>query len=194
MKTYNLFISHSWSYSSQYDRLVNLLNKRSYFSFKNYSVPPDNPIHRAGTNAQLRQAIRNHMRPCHVVLILAGVYATYSKWIDREIDLALHGFANAKPIIAIRPWGNERVSVPVSVAADRIVGWNTRERGRGNPGSGMTAGSEQDRLLEIYRLPRGTRRPCEPETGQREPPVRESAYSFGGIPWYTSTIWAWRCP
>ena len=103
MKTYNLFISHSWRYSDQYDRLVNLLNQRRYFSFRNYSVPPDDPIQGAGGDAQLRRAIRNHMVPCHVVLILAGVYATYSKWIDIEIDLAKEGFTNPKPIIAIRP-------------------------------------------------------------------------------------------
>lgn len=125
MKTYNLFISHSWGYSDQYDRLVNLLRERGYFAFRNYSVPPDDPIHSAGTDAQLRQAIRNQMTPCHVVLILAGVYATYSKWINIEIDLALAGFTYAKPIVAIRPRGSERISEPVQQAADRIVGWNT---------------------------------------------------------------------
>lgn len=105
MKTYNLFISHSWSYSDSYDRLVSLLRERGYFAFRNYSVPPDDPIHGAGTDAQLRRAIRNQMTPCHVVLILAGVYATYSKWMSIEIDLALEGFTNAKPIVAIRPRG-----------------------------------------------------------------------------------------
>ena len=125
MKTYNLFISHSWRYSNQYDRLVNLLNQRRYFSFRDYSVPPDDPIHGAGSDAQLRRAIRNHMAPCHVVLILAGVYATYSKWIDIEIDLAKKGFTNPKPVIAIRPRGNERISERVRRAADKIVGWNT---------------------------------------------------------------------
>lgn len=125
MKTYNLFISHSWNYSDAYNRLVNLLNKRSYFAFKNYSVPLDDPIQTAGTDAQLRQAIRNQMTPCHVVLILAGVYATYSKWINIEIDLAEERFIHRKPIIAIRPWGSERISERVRLAADRIVGWNT---------------------------------------------------------------------
>ena len=125
MKTYNLFISHSWSYSRQYDRLVNLLRERGYFAFRDYSVPPDDPIHGAGTDAQLRQAIRNQMTPCHVVLILAGVYATHSKWINTEIDLAEKGFAHAKPIIAIRPRGSQRISERVRLAADRIVGWNT---------------------------------------------------------------------
>ena len=38
MKTYNLFISHSWSYSDQYDRLIRLLRERAHFSFRDYSV------------------------------------------------------------------------------------------------------------------------------------------------------------
>ena len=125
MKTYNLFISHSWRYSDQYDRLVNLLRERGYFAFRNYSVPPDDPIHGAGNDAQLRRAIRNHMAPCHVVLILAGVYASYSKWINIEIELAEMNFSDPKPIIAIAPWGSERISKPVRAAADRIVRWNT---------------------------------------------------------------------
>ena len=125
MKTYNLFISHSWNYTDAYDRLTNLLSERSYFAFRDYSVPRGDSIHGAGTDAQLRQAIRNQMTPCHAILILAGVYATYSKWINIEIDLALAGFTYSKPIVAIRPWGSERISEPVQQAADRIVGWNT---------------------------------------------------------------------
>jgi hypothetical protein len=125
MKTYNLFISHSWGYSDAYSRLISLLRNRNYFAFKDYSVPQDDPIHNAGTDAQLRAAIRNQMSPCHVVLIPAGVYATYSKWINIEIDLATRGFTNPKPILAIRPWASERTSVPVQAAADEIVGWNT---------------------------------------------------------------------
>ena len=125
MKAYNLFISHSWNYSDAYDRLVVLLSERGYFAFNNYSVPPDDPIHGAGTDAQLRQAIRNQMMSCHVVLILAGVYATYSKWINAEMDLAEDGFMHAKPIIAIRPWGSQRISERVRLTADRVVGWNT---------------------------------------------------------------------
>ena len=93
MKTYRLFISHSWSYSDNYDRLVNLLRKRKYFDFIDYSVPKNNPVHDAGTDEELRQAIKNKMQLCHVILILAGVYSTYSKWINEEIDLAKDGFS-----------------------------------------------------------------------------------------------------
>ena len=125
MKTYNLFISHSWTYGNQYDRLLELLRGRPYFRFRNYSVPRYSPIPGAHTDAALRQAIRNQMASCHVILILAGVYATYSKWINVELSLALTGFENRKPIIAVAPWGNRRVSKMVAAWADRVVGWNT---------------------------------------------------------------------
>ena len=122
---YNLFISHSWSYSDIYDQLIALLDNKAYFSYRNYSVPKDDPIHSAPNSAALSQAIRNQMGPCHVVVILAGVFATYSSWINKEVDIALNGFASPKPILAIRPWGNLNVSTVVSNAADEMVGWNT---------------------------------------------------------------------
>lgn len=125
MRTHNLFISHSWSYSENYERLVALLKKRSYFRFKDYSVPHNDPIHNAPTDHALRSAIRNQMQPCGVVLVLAGVYATYSKWIDIEIDLAESGFQNPKPIIAVEPWGSQKTSRRVKDAADEVVRWNT---------------------------------------------------------------------
>ena len=62
------------------------------------------------------------MQPASCILILAGVYATYSKWINIEIELAQE---MGKRIIAIEPWGSERTSVVVKNAADKIVGWNT---------------------------------------------------------------------
>lgn len=125
MKTYNLFISHSWAYKDSYDRLISLLENRSYFSFQDYSVPKDDPIHTNGTDRQLTQAIYNKMRPCSVILIMAGVYATYSKWINKEIKIAKDGFTTSKPILAIEPWGSDKTSVTVKKNADQIVKWNT---------------------------------------------------------------------
>ena len=125
MKRYNLFISHSWQYGDQYNRLWNLLQARRYFAFSDYSVARSDPIHGAANDAQLRRGIRNQMSPCHVVLILAGVYSSYSKWINIEIELAREGFRIPKPIIGIRPRGNMLISRKVREAADEIVHWNT---------------------------------------------------------------------
>lgn len=124
-KVYNIFFSHSWSYGDQYDRLKDLLIARGYFTFKDYSVPKDDPIHNAPNSPALYTAIKNHITPCHIVIIMAGVYATYSSWIQKEIKIAKHEFSSPKPIIAIRPRGNERISTVVQDAADEIVGWNT---------------------------------------------------------------------
>lgn len=85
---YNLFISHSWNYSNTYDNLVRLLNNKPYFSYKNYSVPKNDPIHNASNDYQLKNAIRQQMRHASCILILAGVYSSYSKWINIEIELA----------------------------------------------------------------------------------------------------------
>ena len=120
---YNLFISHSWSYGDQYDRLVDLLDSHPYFYYRNYSVPKNDPIHNANNDKQLREAIKNQMAHASCVLVLAGVYSTYSKWINIEIDLAKNGFLFSKPIIAVEPWGAERTSAIVKDNADRIVKW-----------------------------------------------------------------------
>lgn len=125
MRTYNLFISHSWSYSNNYQSLVDLLDARPYFSFSDYSVPKNDPIHTNGTDQQLYNAIKNKISPSSVVLILAGVYANYSKWIDKEIYIAQNEFAIPKPIIAIEYWGSQRTSAKVKEVADKTVKWNT---------------------------------------------------------------------
>ena len=125
MKTHNLFISHSWSYSDSYDRLENLLRSRKYFRFRNYSAPKDNPIHTGGTDRELYRVICNKIRLCHVVLVQAGVYATYSKWINKEIDIAKKEFITPTPIIAVRPLGSRRISAVVEKHANLVVSWNT---------------------------------------------------------------------
>lgn len=120
--TYNLFISHSWTYSDAYNRLVSILNKAPNFTYKNYSVPKDDPIHNASNDSQLRAAIRNQMQHASCVLIMTGMYASYSKWIQIEIELAQE---MGKKIIAVEPWGAERTSAVVKKAANVKAGWNT---------------------------------------------------------------------
>lgn len=119
---YNLFISHSWAHSDNYDGLVNLLDSNPYFNYKNYSVPKDDPIHDAEDDYQLKEAIRNQMQHASCVLILAGVYSTYSKWINIEIELAKE---LDKKIIAVELYAAERTSSVVKNAADVIVKWST---------------------------------------------------------------------
>ena len=127
MKVYNLFISHSWNYSDRYEGLLNLLEQCDVFFYKDYSVPRDAPIHNTGSDIELLAAIREQMEPCDVVLVLAGVDASYSRWIQIEVNLAYSGFRPSfKPVIAVEPRGSERTSEFVKEKADEVVKWNTK--------------------------------------------------------------------
>lgn len=122
LKNYRLFISHSWTYTDAYEKLTGLLTKYPLFKWRDYSVPKYDPIHNAPNTRLLEIAIEQQMRPVNCVLILAGVYSSYSKWIQREIQIANR---LGKPIIAIEPFDSERTSVIVKENADAIVRWNS---------------------------------------------------------------------
>lgn len=124
MRHYNIFISHSWAYGDAYKKLTKMLDADPRFNYKNYSVPKDDPIHKAPNAATLSKAIQDQMRFCDVIIILAGVYSTYSKWINEEISIA-QSFTNPKPILAIEPWASEKTSSVVKSSANKIVKWNT---------------------------------------------------------------------
>ncbi len=124
MRHYNIFISHSWAYGDAYEKLLKMLNADPRFNFKNYSVPKNDPIHNAPSSIALSRAIQDQMRFCDVIIILAGVYSSYSEWINKEIALA-KGFTNPKPILAIEPWASEKTSLVVKDNANKIVKWST---------------------------------------------------------------------
>lgn len=121
-RTYKVFISHSWDYSDQIERLEQFLNSADDFEWHDYSVWETDPLD-APTDPELKQALRKQIKPASVVLILSGMYASHSKWINEEIRIANQ---MDKPIIGIQPWGNERVPKAVKQNADEIVGWNTK--------------------------------------------------------------------
>ena len=125
MNTKSLFISHSWRYNDEYKRLTDLLINRGYFSFKDYSVPKDDPIRILGKTAyerKLREGIINQMRFFDVVILIAGKYVTYSDSIQMELQIARE---MGKPILAIRPYGANQTTSLAEVYADRIVNWNS---------------------------------------------------------------------
>jgi hypothetical protein len=101
-----------------------MLNSAPFFQYANYSVPKEDPVHNVRTDSELYEAIKSQIRPVNCVLILAGVYATYSKWIDKEIKIAKQDFN--KPVIAIEPWASEKTSTIVKSNANTIVKWNTQ--------------------------------------------------------------------
>ncbi len=89
--------------------------------FRDYSVPKNDPIHNFATTKALQDAIFNQIARSHVVVIPSGMYASHSKWIQKEIDGAK---TFDKPILAVNPWGQEKKSGVVLSNASHGVGWN----------------------------------------------------------------------
>ena len=121
LKTYDVFISHAWTYNSDYYRLVEMLNKAPNFKWRNYSVPEHDPL-KPKSKKDLKEALKRQMRPANIIIILAGMYATHSDWIEFEIDYAEE---LNKPMIGVKPWGQQRIPKVVQDAVKEMVGWNT---------------------------------------------------------------------
>lgn len=121
LKTRMLFISHAWAYSDHYHKVVEWFDGASNFDWKNSSVPSHDSLPDK-TSKGLSAGMTRQISPAQGVIILAGMYAAHSAWIDYEIDEAIR---MGKVIIGVRPWGQERVPVKVQNAAKVMVGWNS---------------------------------------------------------------------
>ncbi|WP_126992226.1 TIR domain-containing protein [Thermosipho globiformans] len=119
-KIYDLFISHAWDYKEDYYNLREKLNNYPYFEWRDYSVPFHDPIE--SINAQtIKSKIREKIRQSSVFIVFAAMYSKYSDWIEWEVKVAEQ---YEKPILAIKPWSQEKVPVFIQEKANKIVGWN----------------------------------------------------------------------
>ena len=125
LRRYHLFISHAWKYGDAYNRLTRLLDDANNFKYWNYSAPEDKPVippEMTVPDSKVEEKIRIKISMAHCVLVIAGMYVNYSDWIQCEIDIAKD---LKKPLIGIKPWGNERMPTEVLIATIIDVGWNT---------------------------------------------------------------------
>jgi hypothetical protein len=124
--TFGLFISHAWEYNEEYYRLEKLLNEDASFSWRNLSIPEHDAVEASPmlpkSYLDLVRVLENRISKSDCVLLLSGMYCAYSEWIQTEIQLADE---HRKPVIGIRPRGQERVPQQVQRAAVEVVGWNT---------------------------------------------------------------------
>lgn len=123
LKTYDLFLSHVWRRveNSEYYRLERFLSEAPYFYWRNYSVPEHDPLE-TKTDRELRQALNRQIAPINCFLVVSGMYVNHRRWIQEEIDIAIH---YEKPIIGVIPWGQERMPIEVQNVANEMVGWQT---------------------------------------------------------------------
>jgi MTH538 TIR-like domain (DUF1863) len=121
IKNRMIFISHAWVYSEHYQTIVQWFNEEPNFLWSNCSVPSDDAL-LDKTSKGLSAGMTRQIAPAQVVLILAGMYAARSDWIEYEINEAKR---MGKIIIGVKPWGQERIPVIVQNASIcDPVGWN----------------------------------------------------------------------
>jgi hypothetical protein len=117
-----IFISHAWAYSEHYWKLVEWFNAEPNFSWSNCSVPSHDSLPDK-TSKGLSEGMTRQINPSQIVIILGGMYAAHSDWIDYEITEAQR---MSKVIIGVKPWGQERVPLKVQNASIcPVVGWNS---------------------------------------------------------------------
>ena len=71
---------------------------------------------------KLTQELDQQIRPVNCFLVMAGMYASYKYWIQKEVEIAQ---SYGKPIIGLIPWGQERTPVYIQNVANEMVSWNT---------------------------------------------------------------------
>ena len=84
-------------------------------------VPPDSPIN-SSNSEYVKKVLRKNIEDSNVVLGIAGMYASYSDWMDWELSTAI---SKGKKVIGVIPWGQERVSQTVTKYSSENVRWNT---------------------------------------------------------------------
>ncbi|MDR2382561.1 MAG: TIR domain-containing protein [Prevotellaceae bacterium] len=120
-KEYHIFISHSWSYPKDLENLRNLLRNRGYFNVEFEEASADEPINSANAY-YIKQRLKQKIKNSNIILGIAGMYASYSEWMEWELDKALELDV---PIVGVIPRGQERISKTVSDCSKEDVHWNT---------------------------------------------------------------------
>ncbi|WAW10951.1 TIR domain-containing protein [Oxalobacter vibrioformis] len=131
MATYPLFVSYSWLPDDGTQRLYGLLENYRIrhvpdFAYELFSVSKDDPVQHLPSKKALAMAIEEKMRPCSCLLILAGVFEEYKRWIDLELDTAKK---LKKPVILVEAADPKHTSSKEKRAAVKIVKWDVQELG-----------------------------------------------------------------
>ena len=127
MDHYHIFISHAWKYSDDYQTVVKWIDEakaEGTLNWSNYSVPYHDPLVDPSTKvgkSKLQKLLENQISPASKIIVISGMYAAHSDWIDFEIDTSV---SKGKYIIGLKPWGQERIPVKIQNNADIMVGWN----------------------------------------------------------------------
>jgi hypothetical protein len=123
--SYDLFISHVWHNSIEYNRIVEILNDAPNFYWRNYSsreIDPMLDLNSEYGKIKLLQQLEDQIKHVNLLVICADLHTLKPFWIEQEIAIA---GKYKKPFIVVKPYGSDKTSGIISVQARELVGWDT---------------------------------------------------------------------
>ena len=130
MATYPIFLSYSWAEQDGTERITSLMENYRLntedFAYEYYSVSKDDPVQFLPSNKALANAIEAQMKQCSCLIILAGVYEEFKRWINLELDAA----KKLKiPVILVEAVNPKHTNFKEKRVASATVKWNVQELG-----------------------------------------------------------------
>lgn len=130
MTTHSIFLSHSWVEQDGVERITSLMEtyrlKTEGFGYEYYSVSKDDPAQFLPSNKALALSIENQMKSCSCLVILAGVFDEFKRWINLELDAAKK---LGIPVILVEAVDPKHTSHKEKRAAAEIVKWDAMQLG-----------------------------------------------------------------
>lgn len=120
-KTYQLYISHSWSYNIEACKKKIQFFKQAGLRFQFLEAFNETPETSGNSKETYTHHLDAKIKASDCLLILAGTGEAQEYWTRKEIELAK---IHRKPIIAIEPWLPVKTMPLLREKADVIVKWH----------------------------------------------------------------------
>ncbi len=129
--TYQLFVSHGWSYEDSYYRILDYLdvirNNYEDFDYLN-SAEPEPDVPDLSYTEELKVEYTEQVSNADAVILLADLYrspesgeSNYIFWLDYALEQARE---QNKPVIGVRPWNQKKTPQEIQNAPDKWVDWD----------------------------------------------------------------------
>lgn len=132
MASYPIFLSYSWLPDDGTERIYGLLENHrgrndKEFNYELFSVSKDDPVQFIPSKKALIAAIEEKMSTCKCLLVLAGVFQEYKRWLDIELDTA----KKLKiPVVLVEAASAKHTAPKEKRMATKIVKWDFTEVGK----------------------------------------------------------------
>jgi hypothetical protein len=121
IRSRRIFISHPYTKENYHDNLIRLLSRNNKLPYYNHSVPKNNKIE--GSKSQINKKVEQKIKTSSAVVVVASNHASHRPFIEKEIIIAKK---YKKPIIAVKPRGQQKISKIITNNASAIVGWRKK--------------------------------------------------------------------